>query len=97
MARLLTLTAVLLWVLAAGAVPVPAQPSEEIKDLRKDVDGLKERQKAIQKDLDDLKNILRGRVAPAGPPQEVVLSIEGAPFKGEKNANLTLVDFTDYQ
>ena len=28
---------------------------------------------------------------------EAVLSVDGAPFKGDKNAKLTLVDFTDYQ
>ena len=37
------------------------------------------------------------RPSAAGPSPEAVLSVDGAPFKGDKNAKLTLVEFTDYQ
>ena len=80
--------------------PGVAQPTDELKALKKDVEALKEGQKAIQKDLQDIKNLLlraRPSAAPAGPPQEAVVSLEGAPVKGDKNAKVTLVDFTDYQ
>lgn len=30
-------------------------------------------------------------------PSNIVLSIDGAPFKGDKNAKVTIVEFTDYQ
>ena len=83
-------------ILALGAHPVVAQTTDDLKSLRKDVDALKEGQKAIQNDLQDIKNLLRPRPA-AAPPAEAVLSVDGAPFKGDKNAKLTLVDFTDYQ
>ncbi len=84
------------------AHPGLAQTSEELKALSKELEGLRAGQAAIQKDLQELKTLLRARPAPAqaaaaAPAQEAVLSVDGAPFKGNKNAKLTLVDFTDYQ
>ena len=72
-------------------------------DLKKDIEALKAGQARIEKELQDLKGLLQARPAPspgqpsAGPAPTVVLSVDGAPFKGDKNAKLTLVDFTDYQ
>ncbi len=98
MRRLFILAGIVVGLLTLGALPSIAQPSEELKNLRKDVDALKEGQKAIQGDLQEIKNLLRARpAAPAAPPQEAVLSVDGAPFRGDRNAKLTLVDFTDYQ
>ena len=60
--------------------------------------SLKEGQAAIQKELQEIKTLLRARPAAApADPQNVVLSVEGAPFKGDKRAKVTLVDFSDYQ
>lgn len=82
----------------ATAQPGFAQSSEEVKNLRKEIDALKEGQKAIQSDLQEIKNLLRGRpAAAAAPTQEAVVSVDGAPFKGSKTAKVTLVEFTDYQ
>ena len=75
-----------------------AQTSEELKALRKEVEGLREGQTAIQKDLQDIKSLLQARPGPSpAQPQSVVLDTDGAPFKGEKHAKVTLIDFTDYQ
>ena len=87
---------VVLTILGAAQPGFP-QPSEDLKNLRKDLDALKEGQKAIQSDLQEIKNLLRARPTAAAPTQEAVVSVDGAPFKGEKNAKVTLVDFTDYQ
>jgi type II secretory pathway component PulM len=73
-------------------------PSEELKGLKKEMQLLKEGQAAIQKELQEIKTLLRARPAAApADPQNVVLSVEGAPFKGDKRAKVTLVDFSDYQ
>lgn len=80
--------------------PPPGSPqsSDELKAVRKEVEALKEGQTAIQTDLQEIKTLLRTRPAAApAEPQNVVLSVEGAPFKGEKTAKLTLIDFSDYQ
>ncbi len=75
------------------------QTGKELEPLAKDIKSLKEGQKAIQKDVEEIKKILQGL---SKPPQqaefkEAVLNIGDDPFKGDKNAKLTLVEFTDYQ
>lgn len=83
-----------------GAQPGLTQaPGDDLKALGKEIEALKEGQAAIQKDLQEIKNLLRARPAPPPPaePQNIVLSVADAPFKGEKTAKLTLIDFSDYQ
>lgn len=74
-----------------------AQLSDELKTLKKEVDELKESQKKIQKELQEIKSLLRGRQALPAETRDVVVSVEGEPFRGDKNAKLTLVEFSDYQ
>ena len=86
-----------------SAHPGLAQTSEELKALSKEIEALKQGQKNIQRDLQELKTLLRARPAPAQPQAAaapgggIVVSIDGAPFKGEKNAKVTIVEFTDFQ
>ncbi len=86
------LTALALGLIAAG--PAAAQqPTSE--DLRKDIQALQESLKAIQKDLQDIKALL---ARPAGPPSLANRVVGGdAPFKGDANARLTVVEVSDYQ
>ena len=73
-------------------------PSEELKALRKEVDALKERHAAMQKELQETKELLKARAAgQPTAPQDVVLNVDGEPFKGSKTAKLVLVEFSDYQ
>src|SRR3972149_5006001 len=61
------------------------QSSEELKGVKKELEALKEGQTAIQKDLQEIKTLLRTRPAAApAEPQNIVLSVADAPFKGEK-------------
>ena len=75
------------------------QTSKELEPIAKDIKSLEEGQKAIQKDVEEIKKILQGL---SRPPQETefkeaVLNIGDDPFKGDENAKLTLVEFSDYQ
>ena len=80
------------------APPGLAQNGEELKALRKEVEGLKAGQTAIQKDLQEIKSLLQARPSPSpAQPPSVVLDTDGAPFKGDKHAKVTVIDFTDYQ
>src|SRR5262249_47777278 len=100
--------AALMAVLAAVGVALWAQggiaQNSDIQSLKKEMDSLKEGMTSIQKDLAEIKNLLKSRppvaAAPSGPPpppQEAIVGIEGSPFKGKKDARVVLVDFTDYQ
>lgn len=81
----------------AQAVPAQQPSAEELKGLREEIKALKEGQTAIQKDLQEIKNLLRSRPAQPAAPRDIVLNIDGDPFKGDKNTKLVLVDFSEYQ
>ena len=82
--------------LASCAAPGLGQGNDEIQALKKEVQALREGQKAIQKDLDEIKKLLRSAQGPQAK-QDIVLSVEGAPFMGDPKAKLTLIEFSDYQ
>lgn len=85
--------------LALGDPPVVLAQSVD-DALRKDIEALKEGQAAIRKELGEIKELLRGRVASAqttAPPGDVAVPVHGAPAMGDGRAKLTLVDFSDYQ
>ncbi len=96
--RLVTIFLGLILLAVPFPQPVFAQSSEELRTLRKEIEELKEGQKAIQKELEAIKGLLRARQGRRSPaPTNVVLSVDGAPYKGDKSAKLTLIDFSDYQ
>jgi len=74
----------------------PAQTSAEIDGMKKDISALKEGQQAIQKELAEIKTILRQKPAPA-EFKETVINVENDPSKGDKKAKLALIEFSDYQ
>ena len=86
------LQALMLGAVLAG--PAAAQQSST-DDLRKYIESLRKMLEAIKKDIQDIKANMR----PAGPqsPVGVVLDVANNPFRGERTAKLTLVEFSDYQ
>jgi len=94
--KMIPLPLAMLLVQGAWAPGVRAQSAEELKALKKEVEALKESQRAIEKDLQLIKSLLFGR-REAAPFREAVINLEKAPYLGEKNAKVTLVEFTDYQ
>lgn len=86
-----------------GAPPGLAQDTsgEEGLDLRSEIEALKRGQEAIQKDLQEIKSLLSTSQTPAPAPTPAALNIdldiEGSPYQGNRNAKLTLIEFTDYQ
>jgi protein-disulfide isomerase len=76
--------------------PAFSESSEELKALRNEIEALKQSHSALQKELQELKSLLQSRQAPP-VPQNVVFSIADDPFKGEKEAKVTLIEFSDYQ
>ncbi len=77
-----------------------SQDTDELKALKEEIKALKESQNSIQKDLQEIKNLLRTRQAqPQAPPafKEAVVSIDAGHIKGDKDAKLVMIEFSEYQ
>lgn len=77
------------------------QSGDDVAGIKKDIEALKEGQQAIQKDLQEIKTLLTAR-PPAGAPgvdqaMNALVDVAGEPAKGDANAKLTLVEFSEYQ
>lgn len=75
-----------------------AQPPDY--DVRKEIETLKKGQQAIQKQLQEIRQLLRGRRTQRRAIPNVsgkVFHVGDNPIKGDLTAGLTLIDFTDYQ
>ena len=81
--------------------PAFSQTVEEVQALKKEVEGLR-------KDIQDLRKVVAPQpatapqpaVAAAAPAPEIkdaIINIKGAPIKGDKNAKLVFIEFSDYQ
>jgi hypothetical protein len=94
--RLLSVPALIL----GASLALPAYSQEA--GVREDIEALKKGQEEIQKELKEIKELLKERPAapsrPAGPNVAGrVFDIGANPVKGADSAKLTLVEFTDYQ
>jgi protein-disulfide isomerase len=64
--------------------------------MKRDIEALKDGQKAIQKDLEEIKRLLTSRAAADALPKEPV-SIADEPFKGDRAAKVAVIEFSDFQ
>lgn len=84
-----------------AAAAATAQSGEDVSGLKQEIQSLKAGQEAIQKDLQEIKKLLAARPAGAagGPDRamDALINVGGEPFKGNKNAKLTVVEFSEYQ
>jgi protein-disulfide isomerase len=72
--------------------------SEELRLLKKDIETIKENQAAIQRAIDQIKILVRTGPGPRPiQPDDIVLSIDDDPVKGDRKAKLVLVEFSDFQ
>lgn len=73
-----------------------AQVSKDIDALKEEIKALKEGQQAIQREIQEIKQQLKSK--PAAPEfKETVVNVEGAYFKGRKDAPLALIEVSEYQ
>ena len=93
------LAAVIAALLSGGSA---SAQTDDPAALRKQIDGLKAGQQAIQKELGEIKKLLQAQRAQPqrkqrAPFKPTDISIKGAPFLGKATAKVTMVEFTDYQ
>ncbi|MEJ8566789.1 DsbA family protein [Elongatibacter sediminis] len=80
-----------------------ASTKSEVLALKEEVARLREGQESIQNDLAEIRKLLEegARPAPSAPQaptfQEREVSIRGASVKGDPEAALTLIEYSDYQ
>ncbi len=102
--RIVYRTAVSFTVLVA-LLPITARsqkskkPVDDQQEIRKEIRELKRGQEAIQQELQEIKKLLQTREAagPARPARPETVGIGGRPFRGNKNARVVLIEFSDYQ
>jgi len=86
-------TMVLCWAQFGGA-----ETSQEIMAIQEEITTLKESQSAIQKDIRAIKSLLDTNLAqPEQEFEEAVIRIKGAPFKGDENAKIVILVFSDFR
>ena len=73
--------------------------SAEFNKLLQAIESLKEGQKAISNDLQEIKRLLSSRGDDRSPIRDIntTINVAEAFSKGNRQAMLTLVEFTDYQ
>ncbi len=76
-----------------------ALAADELKELHQEIESLKVGQETIKKDLKAIKDLLTSLTRPRSKIQDVNLSVNVAkyPAKGPADAEVTLIEFTDYQ
>jgi len=91
------LAAALMTLVAAPAAL--GQPPQGTATLQDDVAAIKKQLEAVQRELQEIKSLLRERAggAPGTDLRGVTLGLGETPFKGAADARVTLVEFTDYQ
>jgi hypothetical protein len=73
-------------------------PAPATADTQKQIDALRAQVKAMQQDLDDIKDLLAPLRARMGPsPSSMRFDLGDRPMKGSPAATLTLIELTDYQ
>lgn len=70
--------------------------------LQQEIDDLKQSQQQILKELEEIKKLLQARQEPVPAsepqrPQAITLNIHGEPFRGESQARLAIIEYSDFE
>ena len=79
------------------ALPSVAQTTAANDDLQKQINALNEGQKAILKELQDIKQLLQSRPAAAADALPAVVSIARHQTQGATTAKDAIIEYSDYQ
>jgi protein-disulfide isomerase len=80
------------------AFPADSDSGPSYQDLQKQIEQLRQDYKTLKGQLTEIRELLQGRPSPEpAVPANLTLNIGGSPFKGDRDAKLTLVEFSDYE
>lgn len=75
-----------------------AHQIEEGNNFHQELKELRDQQETMQRELQKIMALLKGRVIRTVPiPKNLHLGMSQEPFKGNAEATVTLIEFTDYQ
>src|SRR5258708_7360679 len=87
-------------VIAMLSLSPPQSQSDEIAALRREIQALKEKQAATDRDLQLIKSLLQSLVQRAKAPEDSfvdkTIAIDEAPSRGNAAAKVTVVEVSDY-
>lgn len=84
--------------LSAALHAAETPSASEFEAMRRELDTLKRGQEAIGNNVAEILKILEAvRPPPPIRPIDAVVPVGDAPYKGSKDARLTLIEFSDYQ
>ncbi len=69
----------------------------QLRELRKEVEALKDGQQAMRAELEELKKLLREIIDAAVAQRDPKVGVDDDPSLGEPTAKVVLIDFSDYQ
>ncbi len=97
--RLLVGAGLVTLVLFASQIGLTQPTSDEFNRLLQAIESLKAGQQALSNDVQEIKRLLSSRGDDRSPIRDIntTINIADAFSKGDKQAVLTLVEFTDYQ
>jgi protein-disulfide isomerase len=86
----------------AVVVAQNAQNTDDLKAIRQEIESLKAGVGAVQRDVQDIKNLLQSLRQPQPPPSPVTpesmeMSLNNAHARGGAGARVVLVEFSDFQ
>lgn len=90
-------------VLAASPANTGAQSAADYQALRKEMDMLRERLMALQKEVDTLKSTRAAAPVPSGAaaapiqPVDIVLNLGKAPLRGSASAPIAIAEVSDFE
>jgi protein-disulfide isomerase len=89
----------LAFILLVSQAGLTQPTSDEFNKLLQEIESLKAGQKAMHNDLQEIKKLLPSRGTNRSPIRDIdtTINVSDAFFKGDKQATLTLLEFTDFQ
>lgn len=76
-----------------------AASTQDLQSIRQEIENLRKGQDAILKQMEDIKKLLASKPADKAPVRDIKVDInlEGEPMRGNKDAKIVLLEYSEYQ